>query len=296
MSDSIRQKFQFGLFKLALTVKESPLLKRVLNSAGLGSAYRKFNRNNARNSREVFFDADIYGTRIKIIDGSHQCEYFREYSFGTMYEPAFTNILTLVLRQAASPTFVDIGSHIGYFTVYAANLLGDRCKVISVEPNQEYYSYLKRNIELNDLGSNVMTFPIALSSKPGKASIGGYEGRDSIESDTGDIDLVTFDKLCETEGFDPDIVKIDVHGAEYKVLAGMPGMLANGIKHLFIEVHPVKLMQGFTIRDILELIDERKYELMELTDYATASGGNLRPVDDDFINSDEHRMLYARRR
>lgn len=296
MSDSIRQKLQFGLFQLALAVKKNPMLKLILNSTGLGPAYRKFNADNAKNSREVFFDADIYGTKIKIIDGSRQHEYFREYSHGAMYEPAFTNILTHVLYQTTSPTFVDIGAHIGYFTVYAANLLGDRCKVISVEPNQEYYAYLKRNIELNNLGHNVRTFQIAVSSKPGKASIGGYEGRDSVESDTGDIELITFDKLCETEGVDPDVLKIDVHGAEYKVLAGMPNMLAGKIKHLFIEVHPKELAQGFTIHDIIDLIDDRKYELLELTDYTSASGGNLRPIDDDFMNSDEHRMLYARRR
>lgn len=297
MADSMRQRFQYGLFKLAVAVKKNQLLKQVLNSTGIGSAYRKFNENNAKNSREVFFDAEIYGTKIKIIDGSRQQEYFHQYyTFGSMYEAAFTGVLTGVLNRTTSTTFVDIGAHIGYFTVYAANLLGDRGRIVSVEPNPEYYDYLQRNIELNNLRDRVRTFQLALSSKPGKASSGGYEGRDSIESDTGDIDIITFDQLCEAEGFDPDIVKIDVHGAEYKVLAGMPYMLANKIKHLFIEIHPMELMQGYNIHDVIKLLDDRKYELIELTDFASADGGNLRPIDDDFMKSDEHRMLYARRR
>lgn len=297
MLDSMRQKFQYGLFKIALAVKKNPLLKRALNTAGIGSIYRKFNENNASNSREIFFDADIYGTKIKILDGSRQQEYFHEYyTCGSMYEAAFTAVLTDVLNRTESTTFIDIGAHIGYFTVYAANLLGDSGKIVSVEPNPEYYDYILKNIQLNNLGDKVRTFQLALSSKPGKASSGGYEGRDSIESDTGDIDIITFDQLCETEGFEPDIVKIDVHGAEYKVLAGMPEMLENKIKHLFVEIHPIELMQGYNIHDVIKLLDDRKYELMELTDFASADGGNLHPIDDDFMNSDEHRMLYARRR
>lgn len=55
-------------------------------------------------------------------------------------------------------------------------------------------------------------------------------------------------------------------------------------------------MQGYNIHDVIKLLDDRKYELMELTDFASADGGNLHPIDDDFMNSDEHRMLYARRR
>ena len=305
MINELRQEIAIVLFKLSPVVKKYPVLNKVLLTAGFGLLYDKFIAYYAENSKEVCFEADINGTKIKILDGSYRLEYYRRNLCGITYEPAFARTLTNLLNEITSPTFVDIGAHIGYFTVYAGNLLGKRGRVISIEPNEYYYGFLSRNVEFNGLRDNVQTFQIALSNKSGKANTGGDEGRDSIESDSGDIEVMTLDKLCEIEKIKPDIIKIDVHGAEYKVLSGMPNILNNCVNHLFIEVHPVHFLQGFNIKDIIDLFDTKKFELLELigtwrmNDWMIKGGedeGKIVPISEDFLNPDEHKMLYVRRR
>jgi FkbM family methyltransferase len=202
-------------------------------------------------------------------------------------------MLRELFLEADSPTFVDIGAHIGYFTVYAGSLLGRRGSVVSIEPNRDYYRQLLKNIEINCLRENTKTFQIALSNKTGKAEMGGWEDRDFIEFESGKIDVMTFDQLCEIEGIKPDIVKIDVHGAEYKVLSGMTRTLDNHVKHLFLETHSEDIMQGYNIPDVVNFFDGAKFELFKLSDFRLNMTVDIVPLDGQVLADT---MLYIRRR
>ena len=50
------------------------------------------------------------------------------------------------------------------------------------------------------------------------------------------VDVVTLDAVF-ADG-DPDVVKIDVEGAEYRVLLGARGILSRGKARFLVEVHP----------------------------------------------------------
>lgn len=210
-----------------------------------------------------------------------------------MHEPALVRMLNKLFTENNSATFVDIGAHIGYFTVYAGNMLGKRANIISIEPNQDYHRQLLKNIELNRLQENTKTFQIGLSNKVGKAYMGGWEERDIIESDMGSIDIMTFDQLCKSAGIKPDIIKIDVHGAEFKVLSGMIHTLDNQVKHLFLETHTEDLMQGFNIPAVINFFDSTKFELFKLNDFRNSMSDEIVPIGDD-LHADM--MIYIRRR
>lgn len=65
------------------------------------------------------------------------------------YEPGTQFFFMRVLRKGDA--FVDIGAHIGYFSMISAALVGDEGKVISVEPIDSNFQFLERNIAGNNL-------------------------------------------------------------------------------------------------------------------------------------------------
>lgn len=293
MFTRIRQNAAFVSLKITLFAKRNYILNEFLTITGLAPLIVRLRDYYTRNINEIYFEADLYGTKIKFIDGTVRHEYYDEALKGGMHEPALVRMLNKLLSGNEPVTFVDIGAHIGYFTVYAGNLLGKRGNIISIEPNQDYHRQLLKNIEINHLQENTRTFQIGLSNKIGKANMGGWEERDLLESEMGDIDVMTFDQLCKTAGIKPDIIKIDVHGAEYKVLLGMIHTLDNQVKHLFLETHSEDLMQGFNIPAVINFFEGTKFDLFKLNDFRNSMSDEIVPIGDD-LHADM--MIYIRRR
>ena len=73
-------------------------------------------------------------------------------------------ILKVILRR---PSFWSIGANIGWFTLLASKMVGKSGKVISFEPRNKTFSYLKKSIRENDLCSQVTTFNCALADEEG---------------------------------------------------------------------------------------------------------------------------------
>lgn len=118
--------------------------------------------------------------------------------------------------------FADIGAQAGYYTLITSKI---GAKVYSFEPSKINLEVLQKNI-IDNKCSNVTVFNKALSDKnetvklykgrtPGEYSLFGGGEFETIES-------VKFDDLgLET----PDMIKIDVEGAEKQVLLGMQNVL-----------------------------------------------------------------------
>jgi len=122
----------------------------------------------------------------------------------------------------------------------------------------------------------------------------GFDERVIHEVGDGNIQVVTFDRFCAKENIWPDIIKIDVHGAEGKVLAGMSDTLKNKVSHLFCETHSDLL--GYTIRGIIQILEAAGLEVFEFTKHRELSGGKLLPISSDLLSNHDDRMLYARRK
>lgn len=120
---------------------------------------------------------------------------------------------------------LDIGAHIGSFTLKAARLVGNRGAVYAFEPHPGSFGILKKNIELNGY-DNVYSINTALSDSEGMALLSVSEGsiahsivfRRSPES--LNISTRTIDSVVEELNIDVSAIKIDAEGAELKVLAG----------------------------------------------------------------------------
>jgi FkbM family methyltransferase len=141
--------------------------------------------------------------------------------------------------QAGSVVY-DIGANVGYFSLLAAVLTGPDGKVAAFEPLPRNIHYLKRHIQLNCLG-NIEVIEAAVSDREGQAhfNLGASSAMGHI-ADEGEIEvqIVALDPLLDEGRLPPpDVIKIDVEGAEYEVLQGARKLLADHRPLLFLDTH-----------------------------------------------------------
>lgn len=126
-------------------------------------------------------------------------------------------------------TVVDVGGHIGTFTLMAAARVGERGKVFSFEPEKSNFASLTKNVELNHL-SQATAFNNAVSDNSGHVNF--YLSEDSeghsLIKENGPVsavtsaDVVTLDQLPLRR---VDLLKIDAEGSELAVLRGAQKLL-----------------------------------------------------------------------
>ena len=144
-------------------------------------------------------------------------------------EPEVIHALKRLLKKGMH--FFDVGAYKGYYSLMASELVGEEGKVVAFEPDRESFNYLIKNIHINKI-SNIIAKNIALLD---------FEGRSEIESyRTGGsqvVEVKTLDSVVNDLNIIPDIIKIDVEGAEYSVLRGGEELLKNYHPKLIIEIH-----------------------------------------------------------
>ena len=193
------------------------------------------------------------------------------------WEPETFKILSTYLTTDS--TYVDIGAWIGPTVIYAAK----KCKkVICFEPDQTALKFLRWNIELNNL-HNVTAFNLAIAEESGVMRMGSFgklgDSMTSLlncnETTEQGIDVITqswndFQKLSPTGPI--DLLKIDIEGAEFKLLPSMKDYLAEYKPTLFLSTHSPFLEKKERIKNLQSLIDT-------LDMYDTCLDNNLNPID-----------------
>jgi FkbM family methyltransferase len=81
---------------------------------------------------------------------------------GAPYEPITIQWLANVLRPGM--VVVDVGAHVGYFTMVMARGVGESGRVYSVEPASDNLRFLRSNIERNR-AANVIVVPYAAGAE-----------------------------------------------------------------------------------------------------------------------------------
>ncbi len=147
---------------------------------------------------------------------------------------------------------VDVGAHIGSFSIMAARMVQ---KVLAFEPEHTNYRMLKGNMELNDL-KNMSIFEMAVSGRSGCQDIYTYQGGSSADYSlykrgitnikTGCIPTVSIEDIIKGEGLPRiDFLKLDCEGAEHDILRNMSLETAAKIVGITMETHRVP--QEFSI-------------------------------------------------
>jgi FkbM family methyltransferase len=191
-----------------------------------------------------------------------------------------------LFEQALRPGMhvIDIGAHIGYFTLLAARAVGSAGRVYSFEPDPANYRFLCHNVALNGMDKIVTTVPQAVAdtseTKPffadAKNSALSSLSREGRSDGAMPVECTTVDDFID-RGERIEVVKLDVEGGEVHALRGMRRTLTDpSAVALFVECNPTALASaGVSVHELLDelgtlkldarVIDERQRCLLPIT-------------------------------
>ena len=291
---------------MTMDAQKSPgfvrLMKRWLfrthERAGLFMLRRRLT---ARRMRKQFnpkdeIQLDIVGEPIRftLTDDLSLCFFYPDRADGSLYEAGSTGKLVELLESTTC--FVDIGAHIGWFACTAAAHLRNSGHVHAFEMNRRHFDILESNIRLNGF-SNIEAVNMALSDRSGSTS---YVGMSLVDSElagmeSGRTDTVSLDSYFQDKDHLPDLIKIDVEGAELKVLTGAKETIARGSPRILIEVHPHLLFEfNASSGDVLMFLDSLGYQLDEIIAHRrTSSGQRLQRFEKPFPDFQDNKFFLA---
>lgn len=166
--------------------------------------------------------------------------------------------------------FVDIGAHIGKYTIKLGRQPADF--VIALEPDRKNFALLKKNIEINNL-SNILCInkaaffqktkrPLYISSI-GDGSHSLFKQPDQVESEIVETDTLDniFAELKYTGKV--DLIKIDAEGSEVEVIYGATETISKNKPDLIIEIWKNNPQNLIKIEEILSKLD---YQVRKIDD------------------------------
>ena len=196
------------------------------------------------------------------------------------YEETSSEIFQTFLQPGM--VAVDVGAHIGYYTLLAARRVGPTGKVYAFEPEPNNYAWLQKNVGMNGY-RNVVTVPKAIADRTGPIRLyfGNTTGTHSIcpriedKKESTLIEAITLDEFLEAEGWPYiEVIKMDIEGAEALAFASMHRLMKrqDTLKVIFefnpfrLEangINPLKFLYrlqgiGFTIHAISEVVARPK--------------------------------------
>ena len=167
---------------------------------------------------------------------------------------------------------IDVGAHIGLVSLPISSVLASEGKVFAFEPSKTNRKYLNYHIKTNAI-KNIETLDV-LVGKKNQDNITFYEdsadnGMNSVVNLQGKGDFIevtkseiSLDKFCKAKVIQPEIIKIDVEGAEINVIEGARQTLLAFRPTIFLSVHPEHIKKlGQSLDDLLELIDALSYDI-----------------------------------
>jgi len=184
-----------------------------------------------------------------------------------------------LVRELLRPgdVFVDAGANVGQFTLTAAQCVGNAGLVWAFEASPSAATRLRRNVALNRYDW-VRVEQFALDDANGEEEFVTFDGTGNglssfaPASTTGGYrTVVTTQRLDAVLPVDDyarlALIKVDVEGAELRLLRGADRVLAGSECAVLIEIEPDHLArQGATVKEIAELL--ASHDLVEQSDAA----------------------------
>jgi FkbM family methyltransferase len=170
-------------------------------------------------------------------------------------------------------TFIDVGAHIGYYSLKAAQRAGKGGHVLAVEPNPKTLEVLRRNIAASG-AATVTVVPVACSDtetvldfyEAAEANTGESSLSKQVASQSGGavaikVQARPLDAIVRDNGLTRvDAIKVDVEGAEYMVLKGGGQTLDRFHPMILVEVIESQLVaMGASRVKLVELLAAHGY-------------------------------------
>lgn len=175
-----------------------------------------------------------------------------------VYEQTETCAVRRILRPGQ--VFIDVGAHVGYYTVLAARIVGPGGIVHAFEPDPENAAVLRRNV--GAFPGIAVVHECAVSDRSGRALLyrstensGDHRLYETPGRAAVDVMVMTLDSVF-LRSRPVDFIKIDVQGEECRVLRGARALLEGSPRITgMIEFSPEHLrLAGSRPEELLEML------------------------------------------
>ena len=169
---------------------------------------------------------------------------------------------------------LDIGAHIGLVSLPVCGVLAPGGRLCAFEPGDINRAFLSRQMELNGIkNANVLGHVVSdeclaeveFFVQKGDSSMNSLavrNGRGGYESVVKQ--QISLDRFCDDKGLSPGVMKIDVEGAEIKVLRGARETIRKNKPVMFLSVHKKEIAElGGSLEELLALIHDLDYEIFD---------------------------------
>jgi FkbM family methyltransferase len=179
-------------------------------------------------------------------------------------------------------TFVDVGAHIGWYSLKAAKAVGSKGRVIAIEPDQATLRKLRDNIHASGGGAVIVVVPVACydsettlpfysapRTNTGESSLSvANASQEGPAAASYQVRARRLDDVLQEVGVTRvDAVKIDVEGAELRVLKGAVETLDRYRPEMSVEVSEEGLKSmGASVREVKAFMRSHGYAPKQVTE------------------------------
>lgn len=266
---------RFSFLVLGRKRRNNLFEERGLNFGTLWNKFYRFRKIDKTNSKLLKFKMPKYNYQFYCRNNKD------DFQIMTFHED---DILEHKFNPKQEDVVIDVGAHIGPYTLKASSLVGVNGKVLAIEADPSNYNILNRNIDLNKF-TNATAVNYAAYSKEEKIKL--YlpskeeeeeekelshtkyntiiQDRAHNETKFVEVQANTLDYLLQSNGIKHEKVnwiKIDVEGAEFEVLKGAKDILSksNNIS-LLIEIHNLSAANTNLYEPIKEFLNSYNYKI-----------------------------------
>lgn len=223
--------------KLASTSKMGRMLAHPLRYLD-AILFRKITYKRTRKEKEAVCET-FFGSTMHILLPSSTDIYL---TGGKSHHSEIRLAKFLIQQLEPNDTFLDVGAHYGYFTLLASQLVGRDGVVRAFEASPTTFRMLNKNqtkhsnIKCNNLAVSDEDMELTFYEFPNLYSEYNSLDIDQFKDEAWFLDhspkeikikSVILDQYLSSEGLSPAVIKIDVEGAEYKVISGLQQFVAN---------------------------------------------------------------------
>ena len=157
---------------------------------------------------------------------------FKRLVIHAFYEPELVSYCSQYIDPMRDA--IDVGANVGFYSVLFSNKISNTSRVLSIEPTNNVFERLKKNLELNNCISGIILYKGVVSDQVGSVEINTIIGREEYSSIGGmnhpeilgdsytsyKVSSSTLDVLVDKNNLNPGFLKIDVEGCEHLVFKG----------------------------------------------------------------------------
>ncbi len=170
--------------------------------------------------------------------------------------------------------FLDIGAHIGIVSLPISKNIKKGGTLYSFEPSLKNLFFLNYHIKINNINNIKVVDKIVSSKNDDRYSFFESEEPSGMNSIVNlknkkiivkrKIESITLDNFCLINNVIPEIIKVDIEGAEIDMLVGSKRIIKKFKPLIFLSYHPKHIKKlGYNDEVIFKILKELNYKIID---------------------------------